>query len=148
MIYCMFAMVARFSKSIQFEGIPVSDRGAIYANRASNMKDSSMKTIQESSIEFVKGCVMLAFYNLVEGQFGPGSILTSVCVRLMYDLSLDEIDEDQLDDEGNLISDPISETVESWLKKEERRRLWWSIWELDTFVSTISFQPFSIERER
>jgi hypothetical protein len=142
----MFAMAARFSKSIHFEGIPVSDRGETFANRASGIKDSIMKTLQEPSLEFVKGCVMLAFYNLVEGQFGPGSILTSVCVRFVYDLSLDDIDEDQLDEEGSFISDPISESVESWLKKEERRRLWWSIWELDTFVATLSFQPFGIER--
>lgn len=146
MIYCMFSLSARFSKSVHFEGIPIPERGSLYANRASTMKDSIMKTIDSPTLEFVKGCVMFAFYNLVEGQFGPGSILTSVCVRFVYDLSLDETDEDQLDEQGKLISDPLPESVESWLKKEERRRLWWSIWELDTFVATLSFQPFGIER--
>jgi hypothetical protein len=146
MIYSMFAMAARFTNSVHVEGVPVTDRGEAYANRAASMKDSIIKTLQEPSVEFVKGCVILAFYNLVAGQIGPGSVLTSVCVRFAFDLALDEVDEDQMEEDGSLTSEAPDETPDSWLRKEEFRRLWWSIWELDTFVCTLSCQPYTIER--
>lgn len=146
MIYVMFALAARFSTSVHFRDIPVHDRGEVFANRAITIKDSMIKTLEVPSLEFVKGCVMLAFYNFAAGHLGPAAVLSSVCVRFAYELSLDEIDEDQMDEEGTPISDVPEESGELWLKKEEKRRLWWSIWELDTFASTCSFHPFNIER--
>ncbi|KIW26101.1 uncharacterized protein PV07_09228 [Cladophialophora immunda] len=146
MIYAMFAMAARFSTSEHFTRTPIHDRGERFANHAATIKDSIIKTVEEPSLEFVQGCVMLAFYNFAAGQFGPGVVLSSVCVRFAYELCLDETDEDQLDEEGLAIIDMPHENAESWLKKEEKRRLWWSIWELDTFASTCSFHPFNIER--
>lgn len=145
-IYSMFAIAARFSKSKQLEHLPILDRGDQYAARAVTIKDSRMKTIQEPTLDFLKGCVILAYYYLVAGELGPGSILTSVCVRFAFDLSLDEIDEDQIDEDGSLSKDVPEESPDVWSRKEERRRLWWSVWELDTFVSSLSLQPYGIER--
>jgi hypothetical protein len=146
MIYAMFALAARFSTSEHFKDIPIYDRGELFASRAATIKDSIIKTVEEPSLEFVKGCVMLAFYNFAAGQIGPASVLSSVCVRFAYELSLDEIDEDQMDEDGLATVNIPEESGESWLKKEEKRRLWWSIWELDTFASTCAFHPFNIER--
>lgn len=146
MIYGMFAIGARFSRATHFENVAPTERGEEFVNRATTIKDAIIKTIQVPSLEFVKGCVMLAFYFFTAGQIGQGSVLTSVCVRFAYDLSLNVIDEDLIDDNGDL-NDPVSEpSSDACIKREELRRLWWSIWELDTFVSTLSRQPYGIER--
>jgi hypothetical protein len=144
MILCMLAMVARFSTLPCFQNIPAPERGDVYAARAVALKDSIMKTLKEPSLEFVKGCVMLAYYYLVAGEISAGSVMTSVCVRFAYDLSLDEIDQDKVNTSPG-VQEP-DQNGDTWLAMEELRRLWWSIWELDTFVSTLFLQPFSIDR--
>ncbi|KIX02155.1 uncharacterized protein Z518_08094 [Rhinocladiella mackenziei CBS 650.93] len=145
MITSMFAIAARFSTSPFFKDIAPPDRGDVFATRAATIKDGIIKTIDEPSLEFVKGLVILAFYHFAAGQLAPGSVLTSVCVRFAYDLSLDEVDEDQINDDGTLNDDSLDD-VDAWVRREELRRLWWSIWELDTFVATLSRQPYGIER--
>lgn len=146
MLYGMFAIGARFSTSPYFQGIAPIDRGEVYSLRAAAIKDPIIKTIQEPTLEFLKGCVILAYYCVTAGQIGPGSVLTSICIRFAYDLSLDEIDEYQMNDDGSLNSENFDGNVASWVRKEELRRLWWSIWELDTFVATLSCQPYGVER--
>ena len=146
MLYGMFAIGARFSTSPYFQSMDPVDRGEVYANRAAVLKDTIIKKIQQPTLEFLKGCVILAFYCFTAGQIGPGSVLTSVCIRFAYDLSLDEIDEDQMNDDGSLNKEIFDRSVDSWVRKEELRRLWWSIWELDTFAATLSCQPYGIER--
>lgn len=116
-------------------------RGDVFAERAAAIKDPILKVVEEPTVDFVKGCVMLAFYNLTAGKAGPGAMLTSLCVRFAYDLGLDAIDED---DHDHLVVTP--EDVNAWVSKEELRRLWWTIYELDCAVSTFSCQPYGIER--
>ncbi|KIV88355.1 hypothetical protein PV10_08046 [Exophiala mesophila] len=148
MIYSMLAVATRFSKSSYFDNVPPASRDDILTRRASALKDSILKNIQEPSLDFVEACVILAFHHLSAGRIGPGSVLISVCIRFAYDLSLDVIDDD-----GNLFTvvdgcaeKRVEDNSESWLKKEECRRLWWSIWELDIFISTLSIHPYGIAR--
>ncbi len=121
-------------------------RGEVFAERAAAIKDPILKIIEEPTIDFVKACVMLAFYNLTAGKAGPGAGLTSVCVRFAYDLGLDAIDEDYHADEGDNHPVRAPEDVNGWVSNEELRRLWWAIYELDCAVCTFSCQPYGIER--
>ncbi|KAJ9617143.1 hypothetical protein H2200_000864 [Cladophialophora chaetospira] len=146
MINCMFALAARFSRSRFFADTDPLARGQAFAERAAAIKDLILKVVEEPSLEFVKGCVMLAFYDLTAGHAAPAALLTSVCVRFAYDLGLDAIDDDcELSEDGSS-HDHATEDVETWVHKEELRRLWWSIYELDCAVSTFSQQPYGIER--
>lgn len=149
MIYSMLAIAARFSKSSHFDNIPPASRGDMLARRAATLKDSILKNMQEPCLDFVKACVMLAFYHLAAGRIGAGSVLISVLIRFAYDLSLDMIDDDDnlFSVVDGCVEKHIENNSESWLKKEECRRLWWSIWELDIFVSTLSIHPYGIARE-
>ncbi|OQV10701.1 Fungal specific transcription factor domain-containing protein [Cladophialophora immunda] len=136
----VFALAARFSKASFFSDTDPVLRGKVFAERAAALKDLVLKGIEEPSLELVKGCVLLAFYNITAGHAAPGSLLVSVCVRFAYDLGLNETD-----DEDKIISD-AEEDPDVWIRKEELRRLWWVIYELDCFVSTVSCQPYGIER--
>jgi hypothetical protein len=78
-------------------------------------------------------------------ELAPGSLLTSVRVRFAYDVGLNEVDGDQPFDDGAECSEDPSYS-DAWIRKEELRRLWWSILELETFVATLSRQPYLIER--
>ncbi|KEF53095.1 uncharacterized protein A1O9_11003 [Exophiala aquamarina CBS 119918] len=145
MIEGIFALTARFSKAAIFHNSLVLDRGQVFANKAAAIKDDIIKTIEEPTLDFVKGCTILAFYYVVSGRLTAGSLLTSVCVRFAYDLGLDKVDEDQSLDDRTYGGEEAGYS-DAWLRREELRRLWWSIWDLDTFVATLSRQPYAIER--
>ncbi|OQV07842.1 Fungal specific transcription factor domain-containing protein isoform 2 [Cladophialophora immunda] len=140
MINAIFALTARFSTAANFDHVPILDRGDVFVDRAVTIKDEIMKTLEETSTEFLKACVLLASYYCTSGQLGQGSLLTSMCVRLAHDLALNRVDEDPSE-----LPDPFSD-VDAWVRKEDLRRLWWAIFDLDTFVSTVVRQPYVIER--
>lgn len=144
MILGMFALSSRFSNASTFQPGPAVDRGQTFASRAATIKDGIIKDIGEPSLEFVKGCVLLAFHYITSGEMAPGSLVVSVCVRFAYDLGYDQLDADQLD--GNPSTEDDLGDSDAWAQKEELRRLWWAIWDLDTFVSTLSCYPYGINR--
>lgn len=145
MINGIFALATRFSNADAFKDIPPLERAEGFVNRAATIKDGIIKTIEVPSLEFVKGTIILAVFHCTAGQMAPGALLTSLCVRFAYDLELDRIDEDQIDDDDTLNCDGL-EDAEAWVQKEERRRLWWAIWENDTFIATLSRQPYAFGR--
>lgn len=138
MINAMFALAARFSKNPILCNEATIARGSRFATTAASIKEEVMKNIETPNLDFVKGCILLAFYHINSGELSLGSLLTSVSVRFAYDLGVDGVD-------GNSSLDADT-FPEAWIQREERRRIWWSIWELDTFVSTLSRQPYAIER--
>lgn len=142
LLLIMFAIAARFSHSEYFKQQPVLERGTIFATRAANIKDRTMRAMEQPTHVFLQACVVLAFYYLADGQIGSGSVLTSICVRYAYDLSLDAIDNDLA--AGDQAA--CDESADRWLQKEGLRRLWWSIWELDTFISTMALYPSGISK--
>jgi hypothetical protein len=147
MIFAMFALAARFSTAAFFEASDPVVRGDVFAERAAVIKDPILRTVEEPSLEMMKGCVLLACYCLTAGRLPSGAVLTSACVRMAYNLGLNAIDEDQIRDDGTV--DEIDlQSPEDWIHKEELRRLWWAITDLDTFVCTLSCQPYGVDRRR
>lgn len=144
MIFAMFALSARFSRAEYFEGTDPVNRGDAFAEHAAVIKDPLIRTVEEPSIEFLKGCVLLCCHSLTAGQISNGALLTGVCVRLAYNLGLNDIDDDQIDEDDNFRENSLD--AKAWLHKEELRRVWWAISDLDVFVCTITCQPFGIER--
>ncbi|KIX01110.1 uncharacterized protein Z518_10176 [Rhinocladiella mackenziei CBS 650.93] len=137
LFYSMFAMSARFSNHPKFATVPAEKRGHEFAERARAVY-SQARSLRAPTLMYLQGCILLAFYFYTSGPTHQGWILIGVCVRLAYDLGLSEIDDDDWT--------PIS-SVDS-VEKEEMRRAWWLVWELDTFASTVSRKPFSIDRKR
>ncbi|OAP65063.1 hypothetical protein AYL99_01035 [Fonsecaea erecta] len=146
LMYGIFALGARFSRSPYFDKVPPVDQGQKYASHAATTLDCIFKTHQEPSVEFLQGCIMLAVYHLMAGHAGPGFALTSVCVRFAFALSLNEIDAELMNEDGTLNTESFEESAGSWVRKEQLRRLWWATWELEIYMATLSCQPSDIER--
>ncbi|OQV00431.1 Fungal Zn2-Cys6 binuclear cluster domain-containing protein [Cladophialophora immunda] len=137
LFYSMFAMSARFSNHPVFAGTPPNKRGHEFAQRARDCY-AQARSIRSPSLTYLQGCILLAYYFYTSGPTHQGWILIGVCVRLAYDLGLSEIDDEDWS--------PL--TPMDSVEREEFRRAWWAVWELDTFASTVSRHPYSIDRKR
>ncbi len=137
LFYSMFAMSARFSNHPRFVGVPANKRGHEFAHRAREFY-SQARSLRNPSLTYLQGCVLLANYFYTSGPTHQGWILIGVCVRLAYDLGLSDIDDE----------DWSPARLIDMVEKEEMRRAWWAVWELDTFASTVSRNPYSIDRRR
>jgi hypothetical protein len=140
----MFALSARYSSSYNFEGLAPHCRDRQFAKKATELWESIQKDCSHSvrTLQCLQGLILLAFNCL---QSGPSEIawnLTGTCVRLAYDLDLHTMDADKID------SKPIDwpeRNQQRWELLEEKRRAWWTIWEMDTFSSTVSSRPYGID---
>ncbi|KIW75146.1 hypothetical protein Z517_11918 [Fonsecaea pedrosoi CBS 271.37] len=137
LFYSMFAMSARFSNHPVFAGIAPNKRGHEFAQRARECY-AKARSVRSPSLTYLQGCILLAYYFYTSGPTHQGWILIGVCVRLAYDLGLSEIDDEDWS--------PLTPTDS--IEKEECRRVWWAVWELDTFASTVSRNPYAIDRKR
>lgn len=144
-LYGMLSLSARFSDSPVFgEALPV-DKGDEFAKQARSLYEEFRRDNEDGipSLAFLHGCILLVFYQLTTGPDHFGWILTGICIRLAYDLGLDRIDEDIVEDDNTQWP-----SVEEWVRREECRRAWWSVWELDAYASTLSGRPYAIDQSQ
>lgn len=146
LLCCMFALSARYSNSAEFADIHPTLRGNRFSAMARVLYDQA-RNLQPPSITLLQGCILLSFCQYTSEFSSHGWIVVGVCVRLAYELGLSDIDDDD-DDNGDSDSDSQMATSFTTLEKEERRRAWWLVWELDTFGSTVSRRPYAIDRRR
>jgi hypothetical protein len=139
LLYGIFSLAARYSDHQSLAHLPPIERGAFFEAKAIHAYDNARGAIEPSTMSYLQGCILLAFYLYTSGPSPRGWILTGVCVRMAYDLGLDTIDANS--DDGPL-------NAAQWSADEELRRSWWLVWELDTFGSTISRRPYAIDRRR
>jgi Fungal specific transcription factor domain len=137
----MLALSARFSTSPYFKDVPPLIRGEKFAEKAKALYHESLCTIQHPTLEYLQSCTLLAFYLYLSGPDSQGWLIIGLCSRLAYDLGVDKVDQ-KSDDSADLIN-PLD-----WRRREELRRVWWSIWELDTFASAISCRSHTIDRAK
>ncbi|KAF1813354.1 hypothetical protein P152DRAFT_457716 [Eremomyces bilateralis CBS 781.70] len=136
LLYSLFALSARHSNSPHFDLIDPRDRDEPFMKAARHAYAEARST-KISSLQYVQGCILLAFNDYTSELNAQSWILTGVCVRLAYEMELFEID------------DPDSEDPQlDSTQKEEMRRAWWLIWELDTFGSMVSQRPFAVDRHQ
>lgn len=137
-VYSMFALAACHSSNPYFQNIPAHDRGDRFAETAKRHYFKLREKDTYPTIKCLQGSVLLASYICASGPCHASWILIGVCVRMAYELNLCNMDE----------VDSTWQTVEEWTDKEERRRLFWVVWELDAFGSTIMRRPSAINRQR
>lgn len=119
------------------------ERGRGFARRASeHFQDTTHEyenleldanTADKPSILLIQGAVLLSYAELSRGAVHRAYSLISKCVRIAYDAGLDRIDSV----EGLQFIDPILGHQTTDWRKEELRRAWWCIWELESFVCNI-----------
>jgi hypothetical protein len=137
----MFALSARFSTSKSLSHLDAKDRGTAFAKRAEQLYERQLRleTFSQPSLPFLQGCLLLAAYYLGAGVCSRAWLITGVCSRLAYDLRLHTLDDDVISGGKHLDG-------KDWIEREERRRTWWSSWELDNFASTVSGRPYGHDK--
>ncbi|KAK1447359.1 hypothetical protein CMEL01_09198 [Colletotrichum melonis] len=139
LLYGIFALAARHSNNEYFQGLSPPNRGDNFAEWAIQYYGRLRSSDSETTLEYLQGCVLLAFYLYTAGPSHQAWILTGVCVRLAYDLDVCCMDEE---DGGNEMAST------KWSAEEERRRAFWLIWEIDTFASILSMRPRGLNSQR
>ncbi|KAM5358689.1 hypothetical protein ACJZ2D_015080 [Fusarium nematophilum] len=138
LIYGILALAARHSLNAYFQAVSAPDRGNQFADKATEFYCKLRAAEEQPSLKCLQGCTLLAAYLYASGPCHRAWILTGVCVRMAYDLDLCDMDE----------GDGTWRDATEWTAIEERRRLFWVIWELDTFGSTLASRPSAINRQR
>jgi hypothetical protein len=140
----ILALSARFSTSPYFAGTPPKERGRAFARTAKFIYEEAMKLDDPAkpTLQLLQGCILLAFYHQLCGATAQSWVLVGTCCRLAYDLGLNNVDEDLL----GVSHDAQWVSAEDWSQREERRRAWWLVWELDMFASTILRRPHTIDK--
>lgn len=140
------SLSARFSKSPYWQNTPPRERGEVFAQQAKRIfADATAKEERTPNLSYLHGCILLAAYYHTSGPSSFGWMLSGVCVRLAYDLGLNYVDEDL---HGQPITNEQWTSPEEWDEREEKRRAFWSVWELDGFPSTMSRRPYAIDRQK
>lgn len=100
------------------------------------------RDVTTPTVKFLQGGVLLGCYYYTNGLSAQGWILVGVCLRLLEETMISSVDDDL--DEATSPCDFASNA--DWVAIEELRRLWWVVWELDTFGSIVSRRAFSMSR--
>ncbi|KAI8931150.1 hypothetical protein NX059_011503 [Plenodomus lindquistii] len=132
-----FALAARYSDDDSLKQTPAAERGHKFFEMAGDYL-SKCRAFTSPTLAYLQGTIMYAFYSYNRGVFLQGWVHTGICVQLAYELGLDNVD----DEDSNAAQDM------TWSEKEELRRAWWGVWELDMFGSIISSRPAMIDCSR
>jgi Fungal specific transcription factor domain/Fungal Zn(2)-Cys(6) binuclear cluster domain len=89
----------------------------------------------------LQAMVLTSFQQLTKCVRGRSWRSLGDCIRIALELRLHQIDQD--DAKSTTSTEPAPNAAE-WVSKEEKRRAWWAIWELDVFASTIRCLPTGI----
>ncbi|KAL6405647.1 hypothetical protein AUP68_11027 [Ilyonectria robusta] len=143
LVNAMSALAARYSTSTHFEGVTREDRGKEFAFRAQvAFRDVSNEKDFRVSLPWLQGCILIAYYNQSFGPDPNQDDMVRHCVNYAADLGLHKVDEDSAQSPVSS-SGPID--AKNWSSKEEKRRAWWSVWELDAFGAVSGGRPNLID---
>ncbi|GAD99203.1 fungal specific transcription factor, putative [Paecilomyces variotii No. 5] len=93
---------------------------------------------------FLLQALVLTTYNeLVIGVRGVAWRSLGLVIRIAYEMGLHLVDLP-----SRSTRQDGSESVEVWVAKEERRRVWWTIWELEVFATTIRRSPIGMDQSQ
>ncbi|KIW22230.1 uncharacterized protein PV07_12137 [Cladophialophora immunda] len=164
----MMGLSARFSTNDFFPSTTSKDKGKVFARKANALYADALQSDErgidegnEISLGFLQGCILLAFYEQTNRITTQSWLLIGTCCRLAVDLGLDQVDKDVFitDDIAPSTAPPAEEhnhqhqhhylaAKDSWVQKEEKRRAWWLVWELDVFAATILRRPHAINKDQ
>lgn len=133
LLYAMMALSARYSTSSSFVGVHIKDRGEIFVRKIDVLYNDLTTCLDTAppSLVLLQACILIAYYYRSCHTTTHGDPwLVKPCVRLAYKLGLHRLDTETMDHPGGDTNLP---SPLQWVSTEEKRRVWWSIWELDAF---------------
>lgn len=99
-------------------------------------------TPQKPTVRFIQATTLLTFGEIARALSSRAHSLVSAAVRLAYDCGLDEIDGDRTH-----LFEPNDHRAEI-VKREELRRIWWAISDMENFVCVVRCRPRLIDWRR
>lgn len=133
----IFSLSSRFSNDGPLWGSEPRKRGCQFADRSRAIFDHLMRSEWKPTLRFLQGFILLTYYDLTSKPSFQAWLSTGMCYRIAYSLSLHQIDRYHTA-EG-------TPSKECWSMKEEKRRAWWAVYQMDNFASIISGRPFNID---
>ncbi|KAH8802949.1 fungal-specific transcription factor domain-containing protein [Xylogone sp. PMI_703] len=141
-----------FFISSDAEGMKFSDRGKGFLRRASSLLQDEMTKIEKLGVEFsmatktslplIQASILISYAVLTIGAVNRAYPLVSACLRMAYDAGLDQLDRIEYLQLLNMPTQRMESPQEmDWSKKEELRRAWWCLWEVESFLAAIRCQP-------
>lgn len=93
-------------------------------------------------IHLLQSLYLVTFQKLIHGVRGKTWRMLGDCIRIAFELRLNMIDAKAMNSEAE-----INHIVDSqgWIQDEEKRRIWWSLWEMDVFTCVIRRLPSAID---
>jgi hypothetical protein len=168
LLNAVFALSARYSDDIRVELFDMSlikalepqsqrtnmcyqsrrhyERGKGFARLANKLLEDKISEdrnelpgeISRQSIQMLQAVALLSYAELGAGIGPRAYYLISTCARMSYDFGLHEIDREEYRNSFMATENLINS---DWIRKEELRRLWWCIWDLDNFICTSMCRP-------
>lgn len=135
----MFALSARFSEWNQCWNVSPGDRGVPFARKAQALWNAHVSDDIEPSLRLLQSRILLSFYELTSAPSYRAWHSAGVCCRMAYSLSLHRIDCERV------THNATPAYGQTWTEKEERRRAWWAVYQLDNVASVVSCRPFNLD---
>lgn len=145
LLAAMFAYAARFKTPSPDEGfIGSCPAAAQFASIASQRLHQALEEHGDRSppLCIVQAYALLSFYELSRSVRPRSWRVLGECIRLAYEMRLHAVDEGFA---GTDLTEFSTQDIEQWVAREEHRRTWWAIWEMDVFASTIRRLPTAID---
>lgn len=149
-ITAMIALTARFSSNTCFASMLPKEKGKVFARRATALYAQALQSdeLNECSLPFLQGCILLAFYEQTHKITTQSWLLIGTCCRLAIDLGLNTVDQHRTCPGEAISAQSGQDSEDTWTHREEKRRAWWAVWELDVFAATILRRPYSISKDQ
>ncbi|RFU28510.1 hypothetical protein B7463_g7830, partial [Scytalidium lignicola] len=133
------------------------ERGKGFARRANELFEKEVAEAERFELEsgevkippisLVQAAALLAFAELGMGPSSRAHSLISTAVRMAYDSDLNATDQAEYHNSFKMTTESVPTETE-WIRKEELRRAWWCIWELEIFVCTAKSKPRMINSKK
>ena len=109
---------------------------AYFLNRALKLIDEALQECGDTTppLCILQASIIAAHCQLSQGVLGRAWRSLGTCIRLSYEMNLHLVD-------TSAGGDIMTTYAEKWSGREEMRRAWWAVWEMDVFASTIRRTP-------
>lgn len=147
LLAAMFAYSARFVNDNDVNPTITSDSNIKPARFYGLAADAGHAQLRKCGnkpppLSLVQSLILTTFYELVGSLRGVAWRSLGTVIRVAYELQLHMVDS-PLPQSSHISG---SNESERWIRAEERRRAWWTIWELEVFATTIRKCPSGIDQ--
>lgn len=141
LLAAMVAFSVRFQPAGDKETQSQTDahkRATHFLHLASKYCDNALKECGDHipPLCLLQAFVLVAHSQLTQGVLGRAWRVLGTCVRLAYEMNLHLVD---------ARGPGSSKDDKRWCEDEEKRRVWWVIWEMDVFATTIRRTPTAVD---